>query len=265
VHLLGKDILRFHAVIWPAMLMAAGVDVPRQVFGHGWLQVGGQKMSKSKATAIHPSEIVDTFGSDAYRYYFLKTIAFGSDGSFSWEHLSAVYTAELANGLGNLASRVTSMVGRYYDGVLPEPRESTPAEAALAEALASAVTTADAAMDRLALHEALAAIEGFVVKVNGYLTEQAPWTVAKDDSDAGRARLATILYTASESLRAIAVLHTPTMPKTSAALWESLGAADAIGALDAQDVRDAGRWGQLPAGARLTKSAPLFPRLADDA
>jgi len=264
VHLVGKDILRFHAVIWPAMLMAAGVDVPRQVFGHGWLQVGGQKMSKAKATAIHPSEIVDTFGSDAYRYYFLKAIAFGSDGSFSWEHMSAVYSSELANGLGNLASRVTSMVGRYFDGVLPEPAEPTAAEVALAEALASAATAAEAAMDRLALHEAIGAIEGFVAKVNGYLTELAPWTVAKDDSPEARARLATILYTAAESLRAIAVLHAPTMPKTAAALWESLGAPDAIGALDAQDIATAGQWGRLPAGARLTKGAPLFPRLADE-
>ena len=264
VHLVGKDILRFHAVIWPAMLMAAGVDVPRQVFGHGWLQVGGQKMSKAKATAIHPSEIVDTFGSDAYRYYFLKAIAFGSDGSFSWEHMSAVYSSELANGLGNLASRVTSMVGRYFDGVLPEPTTPTAAESALAETLATAATTADSAMDRLALHEAIGAIEGFVAKVNGYLTEQAPWTVAKDDGAKARARLATILYTAAESLRAIAVLHAPTMPKTAAALWESLGAAEAIGALDAQDIAAAGQWGRLPAGARLTKGAPLFPRLADE-
>jgi methionyl-tRNA synthetase len=265
VHLVGKDILRFHAVIWPAMLMAAGVDVPRQVFAHGWLQVGGQKMSKSKATAIHPSEIVDTFGSDAYRYYFLKAIAFGSDGSFSWEHMSSVYTAELANGLGNLASRVTSMVGRYFDGVLPEPGESSAAETALADALASAAAAADAAMDRLALHEALGAIEGFVARVNGYLTEQAPWTVAKDEGDEARARLATILYAAAESLRAVAVLHAPAMPKTAAALWQSLGAVDAIGPLDGQDIRDAGRWGQLPAGARLTKGAPLFPRIDDDA
>src|SRR5699024_2600547 len=116
VHLVGRDILRFHAVIWPAMLMAAELDVPGQVFAHGWLLVGGQKMSKSKATAIHPSEIVDTFGSDAYRYYFMKAIAFGSDGSFSWENLSAVYTSELANGLGNLASRLAAMVGKYFDG-----------------------------------------------------------------------------------------------------------------------------------------------------
>jgi methionyl-tRNA synthetase len=120
-------------------------------------------------------------------------------------------------------------------------------------------------MDRLALHEAIGAVEGFVGEVNGYLTEQAPWTVAKDDSAEGRARLATILYTAAEALRAIAVLHAPTMPKTAAALWESLGAVESLGALDAQDVRAAGRWGRLPAGARLTKGAPLFPRLADDA
>src|SRR5690606_35487740 len=118
--------------------------------------------------------------------YFLKAIAFGSDGSFSWEHLSAVYTAELANGLGNLASRVTSMVGRYFDGVLPEPGPATDAETALIKALADAAATADTAIDRLAVHEALSAIEGFVAKVNGYLTEQEPWAVAKDDSEAAR-------------------------------------------------------------------------------
>src|SRR5699024_3198025 len=132
--------LRFHAVIWPAMLMAAGLDVPRQVFAHGWLLVGGQKMSKSKATAIHPSEIVDTFGSDAYRYYFAKAIAFGSDGSFSWEHMSAVYTAELANGLGNLASRLAAMVGKYADGRLPEPTGRGPAEEQIAARLAETVS-----------------------------------------------------------------------------------------------------------------------------
>ncbi len=263
VHLVGKDILRFHAVIWPAMLMAAGLDVPRQVFAHGWLQVGGQKMSKSKATAIHPSEIVDTFGSDAYRYYFLKAIAFGADGSFSWEHMSAVYTSELANGLGNLASRVTAMVRRYFDGVLPEPRDHGPAEQALADRLAETVAVAEAAIDRTAVHEAVAATADFVGLVNGYVTEQEPWKVAKDDSDAARARLATILYSAAESLRAVAVLHHAVMPRTAVALWQALG-ADALGALALQPVQDAGRWGQLPAGVNLTKGPALFPRLADD-
>jgi methionyl-tRNA synthetase len=265
VHLVGKDILRFHAVIWPAMLMAAGVDVPRQVFAHGWLQVGGQKMSKSRATAIHPSEIVDTFGSDAYRYYFLRAIAFGSDGSFSWEHMSAVYTSELANGLGNLASRVTSMVGRYFDGVLPEPGETGPAEQALVDQLAATVATAEQAVDRLALHEAVAATEELVGAVNVYVSEQEPWKVAKDNSSEGRARLATVLYAAAESLRAVAVLHAPVMPRASQELWDRLGAAEQLGPLSLQDVAGAGSWGQLAPGARLRKGDPLFPRLEPDA
>ncbi len=260
VQLVGKDILRFHAVIWPAMLMAAGVDVPRRVFAHGWLQVGGQKMSKSKATAIHPSEIVDTFGSDAYRYYFTRTISFGSDGSFSWEHMSAVYTSELANGLGNLASRVTAMVGKYFDGVLPEPGELGPAELALADGLAAAARTADDAIERVAIHEAVGAVADFVGLVNGYVTEQEPWKVAKDDSPAGQRRLATILYAAAESLRGVAVLHHAVMPRTAAALWAALG-ADAIGPLADQRIATVGTWGQLPAGAVLTKGASLFPRI----
>jgi methionyl-tRNA synthetase len=261
VQLVGKDILRFHAVIWPAMLMAAGVDVPKKVFAHGWLQVGGQRMSKSKATAIHPSQIVDTFGSDAYRYYFTRTIAFGSDGSFSWEHLSAVYTSELANGLGNLASRVTAMVGKYFDGVLPEAIASGPAEQALADALAKAAATADAAIQRVAIHEAVGAVAEFVGAVNVYVTEQEPWKVAKDGSDEGRARLATILYAAAEALRAVAVLHNAVLPKTSAALWSALGAEEAVGPLAEQRIADVATWGVLPAGARLTKGAALFPRL----
>jgi len=260
IHLVGKDILRFHAVIWPAMLMAAGLDVPRQVFAHGWLLVGGEKMSKSKATAIAPEVVTSHFGSDAYRYYFTKTIAFGSDGSFSWEHMSAVYTNELANGLGNLVSRVTAMVARYFDGVLPEPGPASAAEETLAEALATAVAAADAAIDRVAIHEAISATADFVSTVNGYVTDQEPWQVAKDESPAGRARLATVLYAAAESLRGVAVLHNAVMPKTSAALWDSLG-AQRLGDLADQRIADAGRWGQLPVGVKLTKGVALFPRL----
>ncbi len=262
VHLVGKDILRFHAVIWPAMLMAAGVDVPQQVFAHGWLLVGGQKMSKSKATAIRPSQVTDHFGSDAYRYYFLRAINFGSDGSFSWEHMTAVYTSELANGYGNLASRVTAMIGKYFDGRLPEDADHGLAEDEVAAALGAAVARAEAAIDRLALHEAIEATTDFVAKVNLYLSEQEPWKVAKDEG--ARDRLATILYTAAESLRAVAVLYNPVMPKSSAQLWQALGAADALGELADQRVQDTGRWGQLPAGSLVTKGAALFPRLPED-
>ena len=130
-HVVGKDILRFHAVIWPAMLMAAGVEVPRGVFAHGWLLVGGEKMSKSKLTGIAPTEITDIFGSDAYRFYFLSAIAFGHDGSFSWEDLSARYQAELANGFGNLASRAVAMIGRYFEGIVPPPAEYAESDLAI--------------------------------------------------------------------------------------------------------------------------------------
>jgi methionyl-tRNA synthetase len=262
VHLVGKDILRFHAVIWPAMLMAAGIDVPRQVFGHGWLLVGGQKMSKSKATAIAPEVVTEHFGSDAYRYYFMKTIAFGSDGSFSWEHMSAVYQSDLANGLGNLASRVTAMVAKYFGGRLPGATGGGDAERRLRERLQETVRLADAAIDRVALHEAVSAVAEFVSDVNGYLTAQEPWQVAKEATEEGRARLATILYTAAEALRAIAVLHHAVMPKVCNELWQSLG-ADVLGSLAAQPISDAGRWGQLPAGVTLTKGPALFPRLTE--
>ncbi len=263
VQLVGKDILRFHAVIWPAMLMAAGLPLPKKVFAHGWLLVGGEKMSKTKLTGIAPSQIIDTFGSDAFRYYFLRAIQFGSDGSFSWEHLTAIYTSELANGLGNLASRVAAMVGRYFDGKLPEATDNSAAEDALAEELRTVARQADIAALGLKFHEALAAIERFVGKVNIYVTEQEPWKVAKDESPEARARLATILYTAAESLRAIAVLHNPVMPKTAAALWASLGAEESLGKLDEQLIEDVSRWGQLPAGATVTKGDVLFPRIEE--
>jgi methionyl-tRNA synthetase len=157
------------------------------------------------------------------------------------------------------------MVGKYFDGTLPEATDHGPAEQTLADRLASTAATADAAIDRIAIHEALGATAEFVSAVNGYVTEQEPWKVAKDDSPEGRARLATILYTAAEALRAVAVLHNPVMPKTGAALWAALGAGATLGDLAGQRIQDAGRWGQLPAGSTLTKGTALFPRLADDA
>ncbi len=259
VHLVGKDILRFHAVIWPAMLMAAGLPLPRQVFAHGWLLVGGEKMSKSKLTGIAPAQITDHFGTDAFRYYFLRAIAFGQDGSFSWEHMHAVYTAELANGLGNLASRVAAMVAKYCDGVLPAPVEEGEAEEALALVLADRASVADQAIRELRFHDGLVAIKDFVDAVNGYVTEQAPWQVAKDEAAQGR--LHTILYTSADALRAIAVLHAAVMPSTAARLWALLGAEEGLGALGDQPVQDVAAWGQLAPGARLTKGDALFPRL----
>jgi methionyl-tRNA synthetase len=259
-HLVGKDIARFHAVIWPAMLMAAGLAVPKQVFGHGWLLVGGEKMSKSKLTGIAPSEITETFGVDAFRYYFMSAISFGQDGSFSWEDLSARYQAELANGFGNLASRVVAMVARYYDGVLPAPAEYSEADLAIHATVAKAAKDADTAIERLAIHEAIAAIWAIVEELNGYITIQEPWVLAK--SDETRARLGTVLYTASEGLRALAVLLSPVIPEATARLWSALGAA---GAVDEQPLRDAGLWGQLAPGSTFTALEALFPRIEQEA
>jgi methionyl-tRNA synthetase len=261
VHLVGKDILRFHAVIWPAMLMAAGEPLPRKVFAHGWLLVGGEKMSKSKLTGIAPSEVVAHFGSDAFRYYFLRAIQFGSDGSFSWEDMTARYTAELANGFGNLASRVVAMVERYCDGVVPAAADLGPAEHALVDVAARAATVSDARVEQLDFSGALAAVWELVDALNGYLTEQQPWQLAKSPGDA--ARLRTVLATAAEGLRVLAVLLNPVLPKACAALWESLGADRALGPLASERVADAAVWGRLPTGARVAKGAPLFPRLDD--
>jgi methionyl-tRNA synthetase len=263
VHLVGKDILRFHAVIWPAMLLAAGLPLPRKVFAHGWLLVGGEKMSKSRLTGIAPSQITDHFGSDALRYYFLRAIAFGHDGSFSWEHMSAVYTAELANGLGNLASRVAAMVDRYFAGSLPAPGRLGPGERSVVDRVTATVAGTDEAMGALRFQDGLDAVNALVAAVNGYVTEQQPWQVAKSADPADRERLGTILYTATEALRVVAVLLHPVMPRATARLWESLGAEPGLGPLAAQRVQDAGGWGRLPVGATVTKGDVLFPRLEE--
>lgn len=263
VHIVGKDIARFHAVIWPAMLMAAGLPVPKEVFAHGWLLVGGEKMSKSKLTGIAPAEITDTFGSDAFRYYFLSAIHFGQDGSFSWEDLSARYHSELANGFGNLASRTIAMIGKYFDGLVPAPSGYTDADLAIQRAVAKAAADADAAMERLAIHEAIEAIWTIVDDLNGYITVQEPWVLAKSEAD--RERLGTVLYTVAEGLRALAVLLSPVMPISTATLWEALGGgsggAGPAGPLAEQRIREAGTWGQLSPGTAVSAIAPLFPRI----
>ena len=264
VHLVGKDILRFHAVIWPALLMANGLPLPERIVANGWLMVGGEKMSKSNLTGISPQELTAHFGVDAYRWYFLRAIAFGQDGSFSWEDFTARYTSELANDYGNLASRLAAMVTKYFGGTLPEATAAGEAERPISEALARTVTEADRRIgDELDFAGGIGAIFDFIKLVNGYLTEQEPWQVAKDSSPEARARLATILYTAAESLRAVAVLLHPVMPGTSQRLWESLGAEPVLGPLAEQRVQEAGRWGTLPAGVTVTKGPALFPRLPE--
>jgi len=257
VQVVGKDILRFHAVIWPAMLMAAGLETPRQVFGHGWLLVGGEKMSKSKLTGIAPSQITDTFGSDAFRYYFMKAIAFGQDGSFSWEDLSARYHSELANGFGNLASRSIAMVNRYFEGIVPAPGAYSEADLQVQAVAAKASTDSDAAIEKIAIHDAIGAVWTLVDELNNYITVQEPWVLAKDE--ANRERLGTVLYTTIDGLRSLAILLAPVMPKATAKL------AGALGIDLSETVASAGVWGGIKPGTKLGELEALFPRIESDA
>jgi methionyl-tRNA synthetase len=257
VHLVGKDILRFHAVIWPAMLMAAGVPVPKKVFAHGWLLVGGEKMSKSKLTGISPSDITKDFGVDAFRYYFLRAIPFGTDGSFSWEDMAARYTSELANDFGNLASRLIAMIEKYCDNKIPTPAK----DEGLSQMLIQAVEIADEKICALDFQGGINSIMDFCKRVNGYVTERQPWVVAKDP--ANRAELSEILYNTAESLRALAVLLHPVMPQVTEKLWRSLGADKSIGDINDQKISQVVNWGQLPAGSLVTKTEVLFPRLEE--
>jgi methionyl-tRNA synthetase len=255
VHLIGKDILRFHAVYWPAMLMAGGVEPPIQVWAHGFLTVGGKKMSKTNATGIHPFELADHFGVDSYRYYFMREIQFGQDGSFSWESMVDRHNADLANGLGNLASRVLAMLGSYFEGVVPAPGGEG-AEDDLPAAVEDAVRRYDQHMATLNLSQALASVWDVVGRANGYLVEREPWKVAKDE--ARRDELEGVLYAAAETLRILAVLTSPIMPGAAERLWEQLGIVDP---LSAQRLPEAARWGLLAPGTATAKGEALFPRL----
>ena len=258
VHLIGKDIVRFHAVYWPAMLMAGGLDVPRQVYAHGFLLVGGEKMGKSNATGIAPATLVDHFGVDAYRYYFLREISFGQDGTFSWESMEQRYTTDLANDLGNLANRVLNMVGSYFDGVVPEPAGAEwEAEAALAKDLAAAVEGVKA-FDTLDFKKGLEDLWLLVGGVNRYVEARAPWALNKQGATEDLARC---LYTCVDMLRVIAVLVSPVMPDAAVALWSKLGMPQA---LSEQRYPDAARAGLLPPGCRVERGELLFPKLAEE-
>jgi len=255
LHIIGKDIVRFHAVIWPALLMAAGVDVPKTVFAHGHINVGGEKMSKSSGTGIHPFELLDHFGVDSYRYYFMREISFGHDGSFSWESMTERHNADLANGLGNLASRVLAMLASYFDGVVPEP--VTPgAESDLPAVIDDVLRRYDEHMLAVQLQPALVSVWDIVARANHYLVEKEPWKLAKDP--ANREELASVLYAAAETLRVLAIAIAPIMPGAAAKLWSQLGVDQP---LDEQRLPDAGVWGGLVVGTSTIKGESLFPRL----
>jgi methionyl-tRNA synthetase len=257
VHMIGKDITRFHSVIWPAMLMAAGEALPRRVFAHGFLNFSGEKMSKSRGAVVAPAQVLDRFGVDAYRWYLLREVQWGADGNFMWESLGARYTSELANGLGNLASRVLAMTGSYFDGAVPEP-SGPEAGGRLAEAGSGLVARLDRHVLALELTDAVAVLDEFVREANKYLVEVEPWKLARQPDR--QPDLADSLYASLEALRLIAVLASPMMPNASARLWEQLGIGEDLAA---QRLPASGAWGGLKPGTKTNRGESLFPRLED--
>jgi methionyl-tRNA synthetase len=255
IHMIGKDILRQYAIYWPAMLMAADIEPATQVWAHGYLTVGGKKMSKTNLTGIHPFQLIDHFGVDSYRYYFVREIQFGQDGNFSWEAMIDRHNADLANGLGNLASRILAMLAASFDGVVPEPKAGG-FEDDLPALTADVVRRYDEHMAALALTQALAAVWEIVGRANGYLVERQPWTLANDEMRRGE--LAGILYASAETLRILAILIAPIMPGAATRLWEQMGIDEP---LEAQRLPGASAWGGLRPGTKTVKGDSLFPRL----
>ena len=254
-HFVGKDIIRFHCVIWPAMLMAANLPLPHTVFGHGFLLTKGEKMSKSKGNASKPDDLIKVFGVDAYRYYFMGDVQFGHDGSISLERMVQVYNADLANTWGNLCSRVFNMTQKYFDGQVPEVTtqiEPNPLRV-LAENLYEKY---DGYMGSVGFSEAIAAVLELAARANLYVEESAPWKLAKNDELADE--LASVIYNSLETIRIIALYLAPFMPRTSAEVFTRLGLGEIT---EVVDIEQQSQWGVLPAGNTVTTGDPLFPRL----
>ena len=261
-HFVGKDIVRFHCVIWPAMLMAAGLPVAHTVFGHGFLLTKGEKMSKSKGNALSPADLVGIFGADAYRYYFMRDMEFGSDGSISMERMVQVYNADLANTWGNLVSRAFNMTNKYFDARVP----AAPADARatldnpLREVASGLYATYDACMARADFKGAAEAVQALASRVNLYAEETEPWKLAKAEGAAGE--LAAVIYNMLEAVRIIALYMAPFAPSTSAEVFRRLSLGDVAAV---EDIEAESAWGGLPAGNAVETGDPLFPRLDADA
>jgi len=255
VHVVGKDIIRFHAVYWPAFLMAAMLPIPKQVWAHGWFLMDQAKMSKSKGNVVRAKPIVDVLGMDALRYFLLRDTVFGQDGNFSYDALVTRYNSELANGLGNLASRTAALIEKNFAGKIPKPGQLAPQDDALAKQVQSAIGDVLEAYENFSFSRALEQIWSIIAVADKYLTTEQPWALS--DSDADKQRKAVVLYTTAELLRVVTALAHPALPQSTSKIWAWLGQQ---GTADAQEL-DGLRWGQLVPGTPLGKSQALFPRI----
>ena len=254
VHFVGKEIVRFHSIIWPAMLMSMEMPLPKKVFGHGWLLLDGGKMSKSKGNVVDPYVLAEKFGVDALRFFLLRTFPFGSDGNFSNELLIQTINMDLANDLGNLVSRTTAMVEKYFGGTLPTERENSDADCDLKTMASTLRDRYEAEMEHFQFQNALEQIFKTIQRANKYIDENAPWTLAKDP--ANRARLAAVMYNLLETVRICAVLLTPFIPDSAEKIFDQIGACPCCRTWEKANV-----WGSLRPDVTVHKGEALFPRI----
>ena len=254
VHFVGKEIVRFHSIIWPAMLMSMEMPLPKHVYGHGWLVMDGGKMSKSKGNVVDPYVLAEKFGVDALRFFLLRTFPFGSDGNFSNELLIQTINMDLANDLGNLVSRTTAMVEKYFGGTLPAERENSDADCDLKTMASTLRDRYEAEMERFQFQNALEQVFRTIQRANKYIDENAPWTLAKDP--ANRARLATVMYNLLETVRICAVLLTPFIPDSAEKIFDQIGACPCCRTWEKANV-----WGSLRPDVTVHKGEALFPRV----
>ncbi len=254
VHFVGKEIVRFHSIIWPAMLMSMEMPLPKHVYGHGWLVMDGGKMSKSKGNVVDPYVLAEKFGVDALRFFLLRTFPFGSDGNFSNELLIQTINMDLANDLGNLVSRTTAMVEKYFGGTLPTERENSDADCDLKTMASTLRDRYEAEMEHFQFQNALEQVFKTIQRANKYIDENAPWTLAKDP--ANRARLATVMYNLLETVRICAVLLTPFIPDSAEKIFDQIGACPCCRTWEKANV-----WGSLRPDVTVHKGEALFPRI----
>lgn len=254
VHLIGKDILRFHTIYWPIILMALDLPLPKQVFGHGWLLMPDGKMSKSKGNVIDPKFLIERYGSDSIRYFLLREIPFGSDGIFTPEVFIKRLNVDLANDLGNLVSRTTAMIEKYFDGVLPIPGEGKDLDKGLVALALETRSKVEDSLDQMIFNQALTSVWQLVSRLNKYIDETTPWILARDEKD--RESLGTVLYNLAEGIRFVSILIQPFMTKTPIKIWDQLGLGD-----EENSWGQLGEWGISRPGNIVMKKGALFPRL----